>query len=69
MATAGSAYVLSGGEEHTNKAIPTCGYNGVAESENLYSAGMDTLPYVYPVIRVNLSNEALWEIGKCVSID
>lgn len=60
MATPTSSYVYSIPSGNLMTAL-TCGYNGTA---GIVDFPDDTLPYVYPVIRVNLSNESLWRVGK-----
>lgn len=60
MATPTSSYVYSIPSGNLMTVL-TCGYNGTA---GIVDFPDDTLPYVYPVIRVNLSNESLWRVGK-----
>lgn len=62
MATSTSAYVKEG-LGNTVTSVPTCGYRGTV---GMVSSVDDIKPYVYPVIRVNLSDESLWKVGSRV---
>lgn len=65
MATSTSAYVRDGlGNMMTS--VSTCGYGGTEGMVSSAEAVDDIKPYVYPVIRVNLSDESLWKVGSRV---